>query len=66
MVLSISAAECIKEMQVIAFEDLGCESVKKLYIENFPLVVCNDAEGGDLFSEGRAAFRKEDNVTGDA
>ncbi len=60
------AAECIKEMQVIAFEDLGCESVKKLYIENFPLVVCNDAEGGDLFSEGRAAFRKEDNVTGDA
>lgn len=54
------AARCIREMQVIAFEDLGCESVKRLYIEDFPLVVCNDAEGGDLFSQGRAAFRKED------
>lgn len=53
------AARCIKDMQVIAFEDLGCESVKKLYIEDFPLVVCNDAEGGDLFSQGRASFRRE-------
>lgn len=52
------AARCIKEMQVIAFEDLGCESVKRLYIEDFPLVVCNDAEGGDLFEQGRAAYRK--------
>lgn len=52
------AARCIKEMQVIAFDDLGCESVKRLYIEDFPLVVCNDAEGGDLFSQGRAAFRR--------
>lgn len=53
------AARCIKEMQVIAFEDLGCESVKRLYIENFPVVVCNDAAGGDLFSQGRTAFRKD-------
>lgn len=53
------AARCIREMQVIAFEDLGCESVKRLYIEDFPLVVCNDAAGGDLFTEGRAAFRQE-------
>lgn len=50
------AARCIKEMQVIAFENLGCESVKRLYIEDFPLVVANDAQGGDLFSEGRAEF----------
>ncbi len=50
------AARCIKEMQVIAFEDLGCESVKRLYIEDFPLIVANDAFGGDLFSQGRSAF----------
>lgn len=50
------AARCIKEMQVIAFEDLGCESVKRLYIEDFPLVVANDAQGGDLFSQGRKLF----------
>lgn len=54
------AARCIKEMQVIAFEDLGCESVKRLLIEDFPLVVCNDAQGGDLFSQGRAAYVQED------
>ena len=53
------AARCIKEMQVIAFEDLGCESVKRLYIEDFPLVVCNDAQGGDLFSEGRNTYAAE-------
>ena len=58
------AARCIKSLEVIAFEDLGCESVKRLYIEDFPLVVCNDAKGGDLFSEGRAAFRKEDALGG--
>ncbi len=52
------AARCIKEMQVIAFEDLGCESVKRLYIEDFPLVVANDAMGGDLFAEGRVAYAR--------
>lgn len=50
------AARCIKELEVIAFEDLGCESVKRLVVEDFPLVVANDAMGGDLFSQGRAAF----------
>jgi len=53
------AARCIREMQVIAFEDLGCESVKRLVIEDFPLVVCNDAQGGDLFAQGRAAYAEE-------
>lgn len=50
------AAHCIKKCDVIAFEDLGCESVKKLYIEDFPLVVANDCSGGDIFSEGRASY----------
>ena len=44
---------------MIAFEDLGCESVKRLRIEDFPLVVCNDAQGGDLFSQGRAEYAAE-------
>jgi tartrate dehydratase beta subunit/fumarate hydratase class I family protein len=32
--------------------------VKRLYVEDLPLVVCNDAAGGDLFSQGRAAWCK--------
>jgi len=33
------AAQCIEEMEVIAFEDLGCESIKRLVIKDFPLIV---------------------------
>ena len=33
------AANCVKKLDIIAFEDLGCESVKRLEIENFPLYV---------------------------
>lgn len=50
------AASCIKKCEVIAFEDLGCESVKRLYVEKFPVTVTVDSHGGDLFKEGRAAY----------
>lgn len=52
------AGKCIKSCEVIAFEDLGCESVKKLFIEDFPLIVANDIYGGDIFSEGRKKYCK--------
>lgn len=52
------AAKCIKSCEVIAFEDLGCESVKRLYIEDFPLIVANDCNGGDIFLEGRNKYCK--------
>ncbi|MDD6395170.1 MAG: FumA C-terminus/TtdB family hydratase beta subunit [Firmicutes bacterium] len=45
------ASKCIKACEVIAFEDLGCESVKRLEFENFPLVVAIDCEGGSLFCD---------------
>jgi fumarate hydratase subunit beta len=41
---------------VIAFDDLGCESVKKLYVEDFPLIVADDCTGGDIFKKGRAEY----------
>lgn len=50
------AANCIKSCEVVAFEDLGCESVKRLRLEKFPLIVANDCHGGDLFSEGRKRY----------
>lgn len=43
------ASRCIKSSKVIAFDDLGCESVKKLEIENFPLIVAIDCKGGNLY-----------------
>lgn len=50
------ACNCIKSCEVIAFEDLGCESVKRLYVEKFPLIVADDCFGGDIFSVGRAKY----------
>lgn len=43
-------AKCIKSCEVIAFEELGCESVKRLKVEEFPLIVATDCHGGSLFS----------------
>ncbi|MBW7571683.1 FumA C-terminus/TtdB family hydratase beta subunit [Caproiciproducens faecalis] len=43
------AAKCIRSVKVLAFEDLGCESVKELQIEDFPLFTAIDCCGGSLF-----------------
>jgi fumarate hydratase subunit beta len=43
------AAKCVRSLEVIAFEDLGCESIKRLTIEKFPLFVAIDCHGGSLF-----------------
>ena len=47
------AAKCVKKLDVIAFEELGCESVKRLEIVDFPLIVGIDTLGGNLFENGR-------------
>ena len=46
------ASECIKKCEVIAFDELGCESIKKLDFDNFPLIVAIDSKGGNLFDAG--------------
>ena len=43
------AAKCVHKLDVIAFDDLGCESVKRLEIVDFPLIVGIDTHGGNLF-----------------
>ena len=44
------AAKAVRSLEVVAFEDLGCESIKRLETENFPLIVGIDCVGGSLFS----------------
>lgn len=44
------ASACIKQCEVIAFDDLGCESVKRMVIEKFPLYVAEDCHGGSIFT----------------
>lgn len=43
------ACKCIKSCEVIAYDFLGCESVKKLYVEKFPLIVAIDCNGGNIY-----------------
>lgn len=52
-------AERIKKVDMVAYEDLGTEAIRRLEVEKFPLVVANDAHGADLFEIGRAAYRRE-------
>lgn len=43
------ASRCITDCKVIAYDDLGCESVKELTFDNFPLTVAIDCNGGNIF-----------------
>lgn len=52
------ACRCITACEVIAYEDLGCESVKRLTFEKFPLIVAIDCVGGNVFKQGRAEFAR--------
>ncbi len=48
----------IKSSELVAYEDLGTEAIRKLYVEDFPVIVANDAYGGDIFEEGRKKYAK--------
>ncbi len=44
--------ERIEHAEVIAYADLGPEAVQKLTVKEFPVIVANDATGGDVFTRG--------------
>lgn len=49
-------ASCVTSCEVIAYDDLGPESIKRLTLQELPLVVAVDAQGGDAFAQGQAAY----------
>ena len=49
-------AKCIKKAELIAWEDLQSEALRRLRVENMPLVVVIDCEGNDLYKQGRADY----------
>lgn len=49
-------SKCIKKAEVIAYDDLGAEAIRRLEVEDFPVIVIIDAEGNNLYETGRAAF----------
>jgi fumarate hydratase subunit beta len=49
-------AACVRELEVICWEDLGCEAVRRLEVADMPLTVILDAHGGNLYESGPAAY----------
>ncbi len=49
--------KAIKKSEVIAYEELGAEAIRRLEVEDFPATVANDVYGGDLYEEGKAKYQ---------
>ena len=49
-------AASVRSLEVICWEDLGCEAVRRLEVKDFPLTVILDAHGGDLYQAGPEAY----------
>ncbi len=47
----------VKKSEIIAYEDLGPQAIRRLEIEDFPVTVINDIYGGDLYEEGKTRYR---------
>ncbi len=52
-------SKSIKQAEVIAYNDLGPEAILRLSVENFPAIVANDINGGDLFIQERAKYKRD-------
>jgi len=47
----------IKKAEVVAYEELGAEALRRLEVEDFPVTVVNDIYGGDVYEEGKARYQ---------
>ena len=52
-------AKRIKAAEVVAYEDLGPEAIRRLTVEDFPVIVINDVHGGDLYDSGVIPYRRD-------
>ena len=52
-------AKRVKKVEVVAYEDLGPEAIRRLEVEDLPVIVVNDVRGNDLYFEGEKRYRTE-------
>jgi len=45
--------------EVIAYEDLGAEAIRRLEVKDFPLIVAQDCHGGNIYSEGQKKYERK-------
>ena len=53
-------SKCIKKSEVICYDDLGAEAIRKLYVEDFPVIVVVDREGNNLYETAIQEFKVEE------
>jgi fumarate hydratase subunit beta len=52
-------AKSIKRAEVVAYDDLGAEALRRLEVEDFPAIVVNDIYGGDAYQDGLEEYSRE-------
>lgn len=52
-------SQFIKKAEIVAYEELGTEAIRRLEVEGFPAIVLYDCHGGDLYQEGQKQFARE-------
>lgn len=52
-------SKCIKTSEVVAYDDLGTEAIRKLYVEDFPSIVVIDSQGNNLYETAIKEYRNE-------
>jgi fumarate hydratase subunit beta len=52
-------SEFVKKAEVVAYQDLGTEAIRRLEVEGFPAIVLYDSHGGDLYQDGQTAYARE-------
>lgn len=52
-------AKSIKQVDVVAYEDLEAEAIRRIHVEGFPAIVANDIYGQDLFEQNKMKYRRE-------
>ena len=51
-------SKCIKQSEVIAYDDLGTEAIRRMEVEDFPVIVVIDSEGNNLYETAVEEFKK--------
>ena len=53
-------SEFVKKAEIVAYEDLGTEAIRRLEVDGFPAIVLYDCDGGDLYQDGQKIYARED------
>ena len=53
-------SEFVRKAEVVAYEDLGTEAIRRLEVDAFPAIVLYDCHGGDLYQDGQKVYARED------